>query len=171
MYELGFDKRHKELITPVMMNIFPSILQWQCICFMVFIVIPNLTNQANAQLGKVKKVFRTSELLETESGYLPETASPKENDAAPFLCEYSQVQDSVCGSFRAECHGVFHPEHFESCSNESALVTPIYDVSRKRYVLFINETLASIILKSKKEKYSCYYQKISRSRRHDSYKK
>jgi len=105
MYELGFDKRHKELITPVMMNIFPSILQWQCICFVAFIVIPNITNQANAQLGKVKKVFRTSELLETESGYLPETASPKENDAAPFLCEYSQVQDSVCGSFRAECHG------------------------------------------------------------------
>jgi len=44
---------------------------------MAFIVIPNITNQAN------EKKFRTSQLLEAKSGYLPETASPKDKDAVP----------------------------------------------------------------------------------------
>jgi len=140
---------------------------------MAFIVIPKLTNQANAQLGKVEKEFRTLELLEAKSGFLPETASPKEKDAVPphFFVNTAKCKIPYVDRFEPNAMAVFHPEHFESGSNESALVTPIYDVGRKRYVLFINETIASIILKSKKEKYSCYYQKITRSRRHDSYKK
>nr|AAQ23564.1 RE42568p [Drosophila melanogaster] len=66
---------------------------------------------------------------------------------------------------------IFHPEHFETCSNETALVTPIYDISRQRYVLFINESLASIILNSNGGEYNCYYQEITRDRKHDSYDK
>nr|XP_016935548.2 uncharacterized protein LOC108014043 [Drosophila suzukii] len=66
---------------------------------------------------------------------------------------------------------IFHPEHFETCSNETALVAPIYDISRQRYVLFINKTLASIIMNSTEVEYNCYYQEITRDREHDSYDK
>ncbi|XP_044313026.1 uncharacterized protein LOC108052502 [Drosophila rhopaloa] len=66
---------------------------------------------------------------------------------------------------------IFHPEHFEVCSNESALVTPIYDISRKRYVLFINNTLGSLSPNSSEVEYNCYYQEITRDKSHDSYDK
>ncbi|XP_016949696.2 uncharacterized protein LOC108024305 [Drosophila biarmipes] len=66
---------------------------------------------------------------------------------------------------------IFRREHFETCSNETALVTPIYDVSRQRYMLFINETLASILLNSNEVEYNCYYQEVIRERSHDSYDK
>jgi len=71
-----------------------------------------------------------NELLEGESGYLPETASPKEKDVVPphFFVNTAKCKIPYVDPFEPNAMAVFHPEHFKSCSNESALVTPIYDV-------------------------------------------
>lgn len=71
--------------------------------------------------------------------------------------------------FSQELLAIYKPMVFETCTNESDLVTPIFDVNRKRYVLHIDEGVAAKILNSSEIEYNCYYQEITRYAEHDSY--
>ncbi|KAI8044420.1 uncharacterized protein LOC128266227 isoform X1 [Drosophila gunungcola] len=155
-----------------MINLFYPILKWLCFCFIAVIVTLNLINQtSNTRYRKL----RVSKLTVDESEIpVTNTYTAKENTEAAlplFFVETAKCKIPYVNPFEADDMASFHPEHFETCSNESALVTPIYDVSRRRYVLFINKTLASILLNSSEGEYNCYYQEITRDRQHDSYDK
>lgn len=71
--------------------------------------------------------------------------------------------------FDAAATAIYKPLVFESCSNDSALVTPIYNKVIRHYVLHINETLASQILNSSNIEYNCFYQEVIRNSQHDAY--
>uniref|UniRef100_A0A6P4F4D1 Uncharacterized protein LOC108046821 n=1 Tax=Drosophila rhopaloa TaxID=1041015 RepID=A0A6P4F4D1_DRORH len=153
-----------------MFNIFHPILKWLCFFFIVVIVILNLIDQSiNTRYLK----FRVSE-LKSKISDVPTTSSPPtikipSTPVPRFFVESAKCKIPYVNPFDADAMAIFHPEHFEVCSNESALVTPIYDISRQRYVLFINKTLASISLNSSVEEFNCYYQEIMRNTWNDSF--
>ncbi|KAM8706165.1 hypothetical protein ACLKA7_010446 [Drosophila subpalustris] len=95
---------------------------------------------------------------ETVSGKLP-----------LYYVENSKCRIPFIDPFAAEVMDHYKPEVFETCSNESDLVRPIFDITRTRYVLHINETLAAQKLNSSDVEYNCYYQEITRNVNHDSY--
>ncbi|EDW38889.1 GL13794 [Drosophila persimilis] len=80
-----------------------------------------------------------------------------------YFVESSKCKIPYVDPFGADAMAIYKPMVYEPCSNDTALVTPIYDVIRRRYVLHINETLASLLLKSSEIEYNCYYQEIKGS--------
>ncbi|SPP80799.1 uncharacterized protein LOC117582831 [Drosophila guanche] len=80
-----------------------------------------------------------------------------------YFVESSQCKIPYVDPFGADTVAVYKRMVYEPCSNDTALVTPIYDVGRQRYVLHINETLATRLLQSREIEYNCYYQEIKRS--------
>ncbi|KAH8382887.1 hypothetical protein KR009_005711 [Drosophila setifemur] len=93
--------------------------------------------------------------------YNNDTASEPKVALPKYFVETARCKIPYVNPFEADAMAVFHPEHFEVCSNQTALVTPIYDVSKQRYFLRINETLASRILNSSQAEFNCYYQEIT----------
>ncbi|XP_017145506.1 uncharacterized protein LOC108157818 [Drosophila miranda] len=80
-----------------------------------------------------------------------------------YFVESSKCKIPYVDPFGADAMAIYKPMVYEPCSNDTALVTPIYDVIRRRYVLHINETLASQLLNSSEIEYNCYYQEIKGS--------
>ncbi|EDW98402.2 uncharacterized protein LOC6538156 [Drosophila yakuba] len=155
-----------------MITLLHPILKWLCFCLIAIIVMLCLTTQrAKVKYMKVAEVPTVSKETRSDDSiadFLPTEEEPKE---PAYFVESAKCKIPYVNPFDADAMAVFHREHFETCSNETALVTPIYDIKRQRYMLFINESLASILLKSTEEEYNCYYQEITRDREHDSYDK
>ncbi|XP_017083069.2 uncharacterized protein LOC108115944 [Drosophila eugracilis] len=150
--------------------------KWLFFCLIAIIVILVLTNQhASPQYRKITEMSRDLEITEEGSNSPLEESQKGINqvkEAFPrFFVETKKCKIPYVDPFEENAMAVFHAEHFESCSNETALVTPIYDVGRQRYMMYINKTLASIILKLNEGEFNCYYQEITRDREHDSYDK
>ncbi|XP_044251656.2 uncharacterized protein [Drosophila takahashii] len=161
-----------------MITLFHPYLKWLCFCLIATIVILSLSTQdANTQYREIIEKERVSEFTVKESANTQDRKTAEDfrdledADQPLFFVETAKCKIPYVNPFDSDAMAVFHPEHFESCSNETALVIPIYDVGRQRYVLFINKTLASIILNSSEVEYNCYYQEITRDRQHDSYDK
>ncbi|KAH8236418.1 hypothetical protein KR026_001324, partial [Drosophila bipectinata] len=95
----------------------------------------------------------------------------EDEDSGPtlYFVESSKCKIPYVDPFDAAATAIYKPLVFESCSNDSGLVTPIYNEAIKHYVLHINETLASQILNSSNIEYNCYYQEVVRNSKKDGY--
>ncbi|KAH8326745.1 hypothetical protein KR067_012756 [Drosophila pandora] len=175
-----------------MFSFTPSKLKWLLLCFLAGIVTLSLLNQnANVKNREYKsnEVHRQNykNQLRAESDYedsdigisVEGTSTFSENvesDVVSVPLQKYFVETAKCkipyiDPFEPAAMAIFHPEKFEVCSNETALVTPVYDVIRKRYVLRIDENLATRLLNSSETEYNCHYQEIIRDKNHDSYDK
>ncbi|XP_017038674.1 uncharacterized protein LOC108086293 [Drosophila ficusphila] len=162
-----------------MLKLFHPILKWVCLCCVAAVLILSLSSQtADTQYqrfnkaAKVSGLASSSESLDEEPVGSTTDCLPETDEVRPsFFVESARCKIPYVDPFEAEAMAIFEPQQFETCSNESALVTPIYDVSRQRYLLVINETLASEKLNDSEAEFNCYYQEIRRDRQHDSYKK
>ncbi|KAH8294829.1 hypothetical protein KR018_003500 [Drosophila ironensis] len=162
-----------------------SKLKWLALCFVAVLVIMALftgktdrtyreyriqgipTNNTDLYMGSVSD-YDISDIYNLNSTSLSDDYlkyQPK------YFVETAKCKIPYVDPFEEAVQEFFHPKQFEVCSNESALVTPIYDILRQRYVLQINETLASILLNSTDTEYNCYYQEITRDKKHDSFNK
>nr|XP_017009104.2 uncharacterized protein LOC108065589 [Drosophila takahashii] len=153
---------------------FHPFLKWVFFCLIAIIVILSLsTRDENTQYRTINEESRASEALEVEgsASYIANILPVKEEALPFFFVDTAKCKIPYVDPFESDAMAIYHPEHFETCSNETALVTPIYDISRQRYVLMINETLASSIMNSNEGEYNCYYQEITREQEHDSYDK
>jgi len=153
-----------------MITILKPIHKWLCFCLIAIIVILGIKTQNANTKPRVSEVTGSDD---TNSDIPPAEEDRNVQDVVrpAYFVESAKCKIPYVDPFASDAMAIFHPEHFETCSNETALVTPIYDISRQRYVLFINESLASIILNSNGGEYNCYYQEITRDRKHDSYDK
>ncbi|KAH8417491.1 hypothetical protein KR222_001002 [Zaprionus bogoriensis] len=86
-----------------------------------------------------------------------------------FFVKNYQCRIPFIDPFSAEAMEIYKPQKFEACSNETALVQPIFDVYSKRYTLQINHSLAVQKLKSAHKEYNCFYQEIIRDAKRDNY--
>ncbi|KAH8383928.1 hypothetical protein KR009_011312 [Drosophila setifemur] len=144
--------------------------KWMGFCFLAVLVIYLLPwHQNGVERNFNENITRIVERSLNES---KESESTAENEslASLYFVESATCKIPYVDPFDAEASAIYHPFEFESCSNESALVTPIYDEISKRYVLHINETMASLILNSDKIEFNCAYQEITRDPIHDSFK-
>uniref|UniRef100_A0A6P4F257 Uncharacterized protein LOC108046301 n=1 Tax=Drosophila rhopaloa TaxID=1041015 RepID=A0A6P4F257_DRORH len=153
-----------------MFNIFHPILKWLCFFVIVVIVIFNLINQGTYTRYRKFRVWEVKASISDD----PSTMSPpfikiSSTPLPRFFVETAKCKIPYVNPLDPEA--MFPPDHFEVCSNESALVTPIYDISRKRYVLFINNTMASLSSNSSEVEFNCYYQEIMRNTSRDNYSK
>ncbi|ALC40036.1 CG18088 [Drosophila busckii] len=73
--------------------------------------------------------------------------------------------------YNEEVMKIYSPREFIPCSNESELVSPFYDESRKRYVLHINENVAQELLSTIKPEFNCFYREIVHGLETESYDK
>lgn len=71
--------------------------------------------------------------------------------------------------FSAEAMEVYEPRIFQTCSNQSDLVQAIFNNTSKRYILYINESVAAELLNSTDIEFNCFYQEVIREVEHDSY--
>lgn len=71
--------------------------------------------------------------------------------------------------FAAEALAVYEPKTFQTCSNQSDLVTTIFNSTSKRYILNINTSVAAEVLNSSDIEFNCFYQEVIRQVEHDSY--
>ncbi|XP_034485911.1 uncharacterized protein LOC117790542 [Drosophila innubila] len=169
-----------------------SRFKWLVICFLVMFIIVYISYQndsinPNHKINDEKTVkqinlaplhnfeiqgsFR-SMLNESIINNIDVDDDVKEEDTEKpslYYVENSKCKIPFIDPFAAEVMEDYKPEVFETCSNESDLVRPIFDMNRKRYVLHINETLAAEKLNSSDIEYNCYYQEITRKANHDSY--
>ncbi|EDW81497.2 uncharacterized protein Dwil_GK12100 [Drosophila willistoni] len=128
----------------------------------------NLVNQTNES----EYVDDDGDLLTEDVGEVEESEEQEVTKVRTLPLYY--VDSSKCkipyvDPFGPDTLAVYTPMKFETCSNETALVTPIFNHNMKRYVLHINETLATILLNSSDIDYNCYYLEIVRDQAHDSY--
>ncbi|EDW53258.1 GM12729 [Drosophila sechellia] len=160
-----------------MITLMRPIHKWLCFCLIAIIVILGIkTQNANTKYKKLSEKPKALEVTgsdDSNSDFLPAEEDRKVQDEVrpAYFVESVKCKIPYVDPFTSDAMAIFQPEHFETCSNETALVTPIFDISRQRYMLFINESLASIILNSHRGEYNCYYQEITRIREHDSYDK
>lgn len=125
-------------------------LKWLVGCLVATIVILCLAGQrADTEYleYRLPKVLSTAESIIEASD---SSVSDSETDAVPprFFVETAKCRIPYVDPFEEDAMAIFHADPFETCSNESALVAPIYDLNRQRYVLLINETLAASLLNS-----------------------
>ncbi|XP_030573560.1 uncharacterized protein LOC115771821 [Drosophila novamexicana] len=156
-----------------------SRFKWLGICFLTMLLIYCLTNQ-DMGLNTRNKIYK---MHASSTGPSDSVRDHSENsthrvDDSPGSPELPQqlyyVNSPHCkmpyiDPFSQELLAIYKPMVFETCTNESDLVTPIFDVNRKRYVLHIDEGVAAKILNSSEIEYNCYYQEITRYAEHDSY--
>ncbi|KAH8281131.1 hypothetical protein KR054_012108 [Drosophila jambulina] len=150
-------------------------LKWLGLCLVATIVILCLAGQrANSNYReyafskRVTHIYADSSMADFTSA---EKAIEVDGVLPQFFVQTAKCRIPYVNPFEDDAMALFHRDTFERCSNVTALVTPIYDVSRQRYVLIINETLAARLLNSNTVEYNCYYQEITRDREHDSYDK
>lgn len=105
--------------------------------------------KANADLVHVIRVDNEGEELTKE------VSSPQ------YYVNNIQCKIPYIDPFDDEVMEIYKPKKFETCTNESDLVRPIFDMNSKRYVLHINSSVISQMLNSSEIKYTCYYQEIT----------
>ncbi|KAH8311147.1 hypothetical protein KR044_004570, partial [Drosophila immigrans] len=82
------------------------------------------------------------------------------NSSLPlYYVESSKCKIPYVDPFAADVMEIYRPEAFETCSNESDLVRPIYHVKSRHYVLHINSSW----LDASGIQFKCYYQQITRN--------
>jgi len=64
---------------------------------------------------------------------------------------------------------VYSPRTFIPCSNDSDLVSALFDVNLKRYVLHINEPVAHKLLNSTEKQFNCFYREIQHGKETETY--
>ncbi|KAL7739163.1 hypothetical protein ACLKA6_010384 [Drosophila palustris] len=64
---------------------------------------------------------------------------------------------------------IYSPRKFIPCSNDSALVSALYDGNLRRYVLHINEPVAHKLLNSTDKQFNCFYREILHGQEADTY--
>jgi len=63
----------------------------------------------------------------------------------------------------------YSPRTFIPCSNDSELVSFLYDVNLKRYLLHINEPVAHKLLNSTDKQFNCFYREILHGQEAETY--
>ncbi|KAH8385595.1 hypothetical protein KR200_002693 [Drosophila serrata] len=151
------------------------LLKWLGLCLIATILILCLAGQRANTDYREYTLRKAVTNIDSDSTIADFTSAEKDIEVdvvlPQFFVKTAKCQIPYVNPFEDDAMAIFHRDTFEPCTNESALVTPIYDVSRQRYVLIINETLATRLLNSRGGEYNCYYQEITRDRDHDSYDK
>lgn len=96
-----------------------------------------------------------------------ETVEP--TSTPTYFVESEHCKIPYIDPFAAEALKVYKPVVFEKCSNESDLVTAIFDMNSKRYILHINESVAAEALNSTDIEFNCFYREIIRKANGDTY--
>lgn len=99
----------------------------------------------------------------------PDVERDKVSSKPLYYVESPQCKIPYVDPFSKDVMMIYKPMVFETCTNDSDLVTPFFDFNRKRYVLHIDESVAAKILNSSETEFNCYYQEITRYADHDSY--
>lgn len=86
-----------------------------------------------------------------------------------FYVESEHCKIPFIDPFAAEALEVYEPKIFQTCSNQSDLVTTIFNNTSKRYILNINKSVAAEVLNSSDIEFNCFYQEVIRQVEHDSY--
>lgn len=81
----------------------------------------------------------------------------------------SQCMIPYINPFSAEALKIYTPRKFIPCSNDSELVSALYDVNRQRYVLHINEPVAKKLLNSSEREFNCFYREIQHGEKAETY--
>ncbi|KAH8381572.1 hypothetical protein KR093_008520 [Drosophila rubida] len=159
--------------------------KWLVICFLVMFIVVYVPLQNDSLYPKEKHLKKASvprpqvnatvaehatigeDLVNTDDGDIDD----KEPLPTPqlYYVQESQCKIPYIDPFAAEVMKNFNPDTFETCTNQSDLVRPIFDMNRKKYVLQIDESVATQILQSSDIEYNCYYQEITRNADADSY--
>ncbi|XP_030561613.1 uncharacterized protein LOC115763274 [Drosophila novamexicana] len=95
-------------------------------------------------------------------------SSPKIEVPKHFV-HTSQCMIPYINPFSAEALKIYTPRKFIPCSNESELVSALYDVNRQRYVLHINEPVAKKLLNSSEREFNCFYREIQHGEKAETY--
>lgn len=107
-----------------------------------------------------------NQMIELDSG----KAETKETKTETlYYVNSAQCKIPSVDPFSKDAMDVYKPMVFETCTNDSDLITPIFDFNRKRYVLRIDVDVAAKLLNSSETEFNCYYQEITRYAEHDSY--
>ncbi|EDV91073.1 uncharacterized protein LOC6568487 [Drosophila grimshawi] len=155
-----------------------SRLKWFGIVIVVTFIVYCLTLENIAINGNFNKSYNFTDQIvieenknESKSEGSVSEASAKSNESPhPLYYVYNdQCKIPYIDPFAKEALDIYKPLTFETCTNESDLIKPYFDLNRKRYVLQIDENVAAKLLNSSDNEYNCYYQEITRNALHDSY--
>ncbi|XP_062125627.1 uncharacterized protein LOC133838517 [Drosophila sulfurigaster albostrigata] len=159
--------------------------KWFFICILVMFIIVYMPLQSDIKYPR--KLRNDQNMLQSDSndddnyesivntvhGVINEEEREvtKNSNATPQLYFVNNAKCKIpyINPFEPDVMENFRRDTFETCTNQSDLVRPIYDMNRKQYVLQIDENIASQILNSHDIEYNCYYQEITRNANHDSY--
>ncbi|EDW16526.2 uncharacterized protein Dmoj_GI10580 [Drosophila mojavensis] len=120
--------------------------------------------EIKAKTVKIDRIVKHAILNKTDEGE-EETVMPQ----PLYYVDSAQCRMPSVDPFSKDAMEIYKPMVFETCTNDSDLIRPIFDFNRKRYVLRIDENVAAKLLNSSETEYNCYYQEITRYAEHDSY--
>jgi len=122
-----------------------------------------LENKYNMYSRKPSGIVITK-AFHVDSGINNDERAQIKNTSSPlYYVDNSQCKIPYIDPFAEEVMRIYKFKVFETCTNESDLVRPIFDRNTRRYVLHINSSVISQILNSSEIKYTCYYQEITRN--------
>lgn len=129
------------------------------LCCLVIIILFYIHNHSSRQsndssLGARGNFKASSAPLFTEAVEPTSTAA--------YFVKSESCKIPYIDPFAAEALAIYSPWAFEKCSNESDLVTSIFDMNRKRYILHINDSVAAQALNSRDIEFNCFYREIVR---------
>ncbi|EDV94064.1 GH25084 [Drosophila grimshawi] len=90
-------------------------------------------------------------------------------EMSKYFVHTSKCRIPYIDPFSPEVMEIYSPRTFIPCSNESDLVSALYDASLKRYVLHINEQVAQKLLNSSDQEYNCFYREIQLGKETETY--
>ncbi|KAH8403015.1 hypothetical protein KR222_003146 [Zaprionus bogoriensis] len=142
-----------------------TLLKWFVFCLIVVVFFNSLHTPT-------ERIEATERIDQTEHSEIV-TLTPVTNTSKPIERKYF-VNTSKCkipyiDPFSADAMKIFSPRTFIPCSNESELVSSLFDENLKRYVLHINEQVAHKLLNSSEREYNCFYREIQYGKETETY--
>ncbi|KAH8406725.1 hypothetical protein KR222_008160 [Zaprionus bogoriensis] len=134
------------------------------LCFLTYVSYPSTMTSRDFEPELTTQTVAIQDVVSVANEEQATTTLPK------FYVESEHCKIPYIDPFSPDAMEVYVPEQFETCSNQSDLVTPLFDVTSKRYVLHIDEKVAALALNSIDVEFNCFYQEIKRQTQDDTYK-
>ncbi|KAH8353218.1 hypothetical protein KR084_009684 [Drosophila pseudotakahashii] len=128
-------------------------------CFLIIVVY--LTQQASFSSDTSFKRFRQTWRWRT-------LAKPQ---LQQYYVNTSKCQIRYVDPFNDEVMEIYKPQTLVTCSNETDLITTIYNERRKRHYLHINDEVALRLQNFRDMEYHCFYREIKYGSKADTYDK
>ncbi|KAH8378268.1 hypothetical protein KR093_010474 [Drosophila rubida] len=140
--------------------------KWLIFCaFLVILMILHMPSWIDEIDPIALSATESSFLVPTHGGNLSDSKAMKKK----YFVHTSKCRIPYIDPFSEGAMKLYSPRLFIPCSNESELVSAIYNPNLRRYVLHINQAVAHQLLNSTEKEFNCFYREIKHGKKADTY--